>query len=151
MGTKQTLASINYQSMVLHLSIQGTMKNMPGPLAPPFLRRPSRKITALSYSFTTWSRWLVFLSWNSWRSFRRANIPTFTFTLTQKIKLRGSVARQQSTCGRKQLMNINIIETGCFFNRSTLKSTEKFSLHYHALVLSNFFWANQLKRETLFS
>ena len=88
------------KSTVLHLSIQGTMKNMPGPLAPPFLRRPSRKITALSYSFTTWSRWQVSLSWNSWRSFRRANIPTFTFTLTQKIKLSGSVARQQSTCGR---------------------------------------------------
>ncbi len=40
--------------IMINLSIQGTMKKIPGPLAPPFLRRPSRKITALSYSFTTW-------------------------------------------------------------------------------------------------
>merc|ERR550517_714981 len=29
------------------------MKKIPGPLAPPLTRRPSRKITALSYSCTT--------------------------------------------------------------------------------------------------
>ena len=40
--------------IMINLSIQGTMKKIPGPLAPPFLKRPSRKITALSYSFTTW-------------------------------------------------------------------------------------------------
>ena len=33
--------------------MQGTTKKMPGPLAPPFLRRPRRKMTARSYSFTT--------------------------------------------------------------------------------------------------
>jgi len=30
--------------------MQGKMKKRPGPDAPPFLRRPSLKITALSYS-----------------------------------------------------------------------------------------------------
>ena len=30
------------------------MKNTPGPLAPPVRRRPSLKITARSYSWTTW-------------------------------------------------------------------------------------------------
>ena len=39
--------------IMINLSIQGTMKKIPGPLAPPFLKRPSRKITALSYSFPT--------------------------------------------------------------------------------------------------
>jgi len=34
------------------VSIQGNIKKRPGPLAPPGKMRPSRKITALSYSFT---------------------------------------------------------------------------------------------------
>ena len=33
--------------------MHGRMKNRPGPLAPPDLRRPSLKMTALSYSCTT--------------------------------------------------------------------------------------------------
>lgn len=36
--------------------MHGTMKKMPGPRAPPFSSRPSRKITARSYSCTTWRR-----------------------------------------------------------------------------------------------
>ena len=34
--------------------MQGTIKNSPGPLAPPDRKRPRRKMTALSYSWTTW-------------------------------------------------------------------------------------------------
>jgi hypothetical protein len=34
---------------------------MPGPLAPPVRRRPKRKITALSYSCTTWKNCVCFL------------------------------------------------------------------------------------------
>ena len=36
----------------LKLSTKGRTKKSPGPLAAPDWRRPSRKITALSYSFT---------------------------------------------------------------------------------------------------
>ena len=32
--------------------MQGTMKKIPGPTGPPDLTRPSRKMTALSYSWT---------------------------------------------------------------------------------------------------
>ena len=49
-----TIKVIDIIIIMINLSIQGTMKKIPGPLAPPFLKRPSRKITALSYSFTTW-------------------------------------------------------------------------------------------------
>ena len=37
----------------LYVSIQGRTKNNPGPLAPPERSRPSRNMTALSYSCTT--------------------------------------------------------------------------------------------------
>ncbi|KAK4316927.1 hypothetical protein Pmani_011954 [Petrolisthes manimaculis] len=36
--------------------MQGTMKKMPGPLAPPLSRRPRRKMTARSYSCTTYRK-----------------------------------------------------------------------------------------------
>ena len=36
------------------MSTHGRMKNTPGPLAPPVRRRPSLKMTARSYSWTTW-------------------------------------------------------------------------------------------------
>ena len=35
-------------------SMQGSSKWRPGPREPPFLRRPNRKMTARSYSVTTW-------------------------------------------------------------------------------------------------
>lgn len=38
------------RSTLQYVSTQGKMKNIPGPLAPPVLRRPKRNITALSYS-----------------------------------------------------------------------------------------------------
>ena len=38
------------RSTFRYVSIHGMMKNIPGPLAPPFRRRPSRKITERSYS-----------------------------------------------------------------------------------------------------
>ena len=37
------------------------MKNSPGPLAPPDLRRPSLKMTARSYSFTTLMERLIYI------------------------------------------------------------------------------------------
>ena len=37
----------------LYVSMHGTIKKSPGPLAPPDFRRPRRNITALSYSWTT--------------------------------------------------------------------------------------------------
>lgn len=40
--------------------MQGMMKIMPGPLAPPKTSLPIRKITTLSYSFITWKLSLVF-------------------------------------------------------------------------------------------
>lgn len=39
------------------------MKNMPGPLAPPGNERPSRNITALSYSCTTFKIHSFFVFW----------------------------------------------------------------------------------------
>lgn len=36
--------------------MQGMMKNIPGPRAPPVTNRPSLNITARSYSWTTWCR-----------------------------------------------------------------------------------------------
>lgn len=41
------------RSMMQNVSMQGMMKKIPGPLAPPFSRRPRRNITTLSYSWTT--------------------------------------------------------------------------------------------------
>ena len=35
--------------------MQGRMKNIPGPLAPPALSLPSRNMTDLSYSWTTFT------------------------------------------------------------------------------------------------
>ena len=40
------------KSILMHVSTQGKIKNKPGPLAPPAIMRPKRKITARSYSFT---------------------------------------------------------------------------------------------------
>ena len=40
-------------SIFSYVSTHGIMKNTPGPRAPPDRRRPSRKITALSYSWIT--------------------------------------------------------------------------------------------------
>ena len=39
----------------LSLSIMRIIQNLPGPLLPPDKSRPSRKMTALSYSCTTWN------------------------------------------------------------------------------------------------
>ena len=36
--------------------MQGTIKNSPGPFAPPDLKRPRRKMTALSYSLTIFTQ-----------------------------------------------------------------------------------------------
>ena len=41
------------RSALEYVSIQGMMKKIPGPLAPPVTKRPSLKITARSYSWTT--------------------------------------------------------------------------------------------------
>ena len=41
------------RSTLRYVSMQGMMKKIPGPLAPPFLSRPSRNMTDLSYSCTT--------------------------------------------------------------------------------------------------
>ena len=38
------------RSTFRYVSMQGIMKKIPGPLAPPLRRRPSRKITERSYS-----------------------------------------------------------------------------------------------------
>ena len=42
------------RSTFLYESTHGMTKNNPGPLAPPDLKRPNRKTTALSYSCTTY-------------------------------------------------------------------------------------------------
>ena len=56
-GSKQTMTvrsySYKWSAHVSHLSTHGTMKKTPGPLAPPLTSRPSRKMTALSNSWTT--------------------------------------------------------------------------------------------------
>jgi hypothetical protein len=39
----------------MYWSMQGTTKKMPGPFGPPGLIRPSLKMTALSYSVTTYN------------------------------------------------------------------------------------------------
>jgi len=36
--------------------MQGITVKIPGPFAPPCLNRPKRKMTALSYSATTWKQ-----------------------------------------------------------------------------------------------
>ena len=41
------------RSTLRYVSIQGTMKKIPGPRAPPLSKRPKRKMTARSYSCTT--------------------------------------------------------------------------------------------------
>ena len=51
------------KSTFLYESMQGTMKNIPGPFAPPFSRRPSRNMTALSYSCTTCEQKNMSLFW----------------------------------------------------------------------------------------
>ena len=43
------------RSTFLYESTHGMTKNKPGPLAPPDLKRPNRKTTALSYSCTTYT------------------------------------------------------------------------------------------------
>ena len=42
------------RSTFLYESTHGMTKNKPGPFAPPDLKRPNRKTTALSYSCTTY-------------------------------------------------------------------------------------------------
>ena len=44
------------RSTFLYESTQGMTKNRPGPFAPPDLKRPNRKTTALSYSCTTYKK-----------------------------------------------------------------------------------------------
>ena len=44
------------RSTLTILSTQGSMKNRPGPRAPPLRLRPSRNMTARSYSFTIFRR-----------------------------------------------------------------------------------------------
>ena len=44
------------RSTHLYVSMQGITVKIPGPLEPPLRSRPKRKITALSYSVTTWKQ-----------------------------------------------------------------------------------------------
>lgn len=61
------------RSTLEYVSMQGMMKKIPGPRAPPVTRRPSLKMTALSYSWTTWEEeWIRELS--QARAPRDANI-----------------------------------------------------------------------------
>ena len=49
------------RSTLQYVSIQGMMKKIPGPFDPPFASLPSLKMTALSYSCTTYFRVIMFI------------------------------------------------------------------------------------------
>ena len=52
------------RSTFLYESTHGMTKNKPGPFAPPDLKRPNRKTTALSYSCTTYPTTYISSIWD---------------------------------------------------------------------------------------
>ena len=83
-----TLNVCTRMSIISTMSTQGTMKKTPGPRAPPDNRRPSRNMTALSYSLKHYI--------NALSNVTKCKIYTWT-TFTTKSRENGRVTKISST------------------------------------------------------
>lgn len=123
--------------------MQGKMKKIPGPLAPPFWRRPSLNVTALSYSWTT--------CWSHIKPYKFCHsiaFPTISAFKPLKVcslkKIWQAYPETEENSNRKCHNQRDNSKSDCdSLNNSALFRTcciEKFPSIFHFRIFSSWFW-----------